>query len=76
MSEARPDLRDVHQGLVGPEVGLLPEQADPDAGPDVELAVVGLVVPGQELHQRRLARAVGPDQADPLAGPDLELRGP
>ena len=29
-------------------------------------------MPGEELHQRRLARAVGPDQADPLAGADLE----
>ena len=29
-------------------------------------------MPGQELHERGLARAVGPDQADPLAGADLE----
>ena len=43
-------------------------------GPDVEAAVVGLVVPGEDAHQRRLARAVGPDQADPLAGADLELQ--
>ena len=65
-------LDDVDHRLPGGEVGLLPEQADPDAGPDVEVAVIGLIVAGQELHQRRLAGAVGADQADPLAGADLE----
>ena len=29
-------------------------------------------MPGEELHERGLARAVGPDQPDPLPGADLE----
>ena len=33
--QARPGH--VHQRLVGPELGLLAQQADPDAGPDVEM---------------------------------------
>ena len=62
----------MHHRFARREFGLLPEQADPDARPDEEVAVIGPVVAGQELHQRRLAGAVGPDQPDPLAGEDLE----
>ncbi len=62
----------VDQRLVGREFGLLPEQADADAGPDVEVAVIGLIAAGQQPHQRGLARAVGADQPDPLARADLE----
>ena len=56
----------------GSKSGLLPQQADADPGPDEELAVIGLIDAGQDLHQRGLAGAVGADQADPLAGADLE----
>ncbi len=56
---------------VGREVGLLPEQADPDARPDVEVAVIGLVVPGQEPAsgsscRRRWGR---PGRSAPRRGP-------
>ncbi len=65
-------LDDVDHRLARREVGLLPQQADADARPAVEIAVIGPVVAGQELHQRRLAGAVGSDQPDALARPDLE----
>ncbi len=58
----------------GLEVDLLPQQAHPDAGPDEEPAVIGLIEAGQDLHQRGLAGAVGADQPDPLAGADLEFQ--
>ena len=68
--QARSSYR--HQGLVRPEVRLLPEQADPDPRPPEQVAVVRRVQPRHEPHQGRLARPVRADQADPLAGPDLE----
>ena len=67
-----PRLDDLDQRLAGLEVGLLPQQADPDSRPDEELTVIGLFQAGQDLDQRGLAGAVGPDQADPLAGANLE----
>ena len=39
--QARPGH--VHQRLVRPEVGLLPQQADPDSRADVDVAVIGLL---------------------------------
>ena len=68
----QPRLDDVDHRLVGREIGLLPEQADPDAGPDEQVAVIGLIAAGQDPHQRGLAGAVGADQPDPLARADLE----
>ncbi len=68
----QPLLDDVDQRLAGREIGLLPQQADPDPGPDEQVAVIGLIPAGQDLHERGLAGAVGPDQPDPLAGANLE----
>ncbi len=65
---------DLDHRLAGLEVGLLPQQADADAGPDVQIAVIRPIVAGQELHQGRLARAVGADEPDPLAGAHLERK--
>jgi hypothetical protein len=41
---------------------------------DLELALVGDGLRGQELHRRRLARAVGPEQADAAAVGDVEVQ--
>ena len=49
----------------------LDERADPPA--DVDPAGVGVHDPGQDLQQRRLARAVDADQADRLARLDDEV---
>ena len=38
------------------------------------MAVIRLIEPGEELHERGLARAVGPDQANPLPRADLERK--
>ncbi len=65
-------LDDVDHRRARREVGLLPQQADPDARPDIKVAVIGPVVARQQQHQRRLAGAVGSDQPDALARPDLE----
>ena len=48
------------------ELRLLRQVGDGGAAPELELAAVRLGGPGQELHQRRLARAVDADQPDPL----------
>ena len=37
-----------------------------------DLAGVGLVLPGEDAQQRRLAGPVGADEPDPLAGVELE----
>ena len=71
-SDARPDLTTSISVWPGGKSGLLPQQADPDPGPDEQVAVIGLIAAGQDLHERGLAGAVGPDQSDPLAGADLE----
>ena len=68
--QARPGH--VHQRLVGPELGLLHQQADPDSRPDVDAPILGRLDPVEQLHERGLARPVGPDQTDPLTGADLE----
>ena len=39
----QPRLDDFDQRLAGLEVGLLAQQADPDARPDEEVAVIGLI---------------------------------
>ena len=39
---------------------------------DEDLSGIRLVEPGQDLHERRLARAVVADQAEHLAGPDVK----
>ena len=41
---------------------------------DLDVALVGLVDAGQDLHQRRLARAVLTDQAVHLAGVQGQVR--
>src|SRR5262249_30189415 len=48
-----------------------PQPVDPLAG-EADLARVGRVEAGQEVHRRRLARAVGPDEAAHLARADRE----
>jgi hypothetical protein len=63
MSDASPDRA----------TELLTKQADANARPDVEAAVIGLVRPGDQTHQGRLASAIGADQANTLASPDLEF---
>ena len=46
------------------ERGLLLQHPDGRAGVEERVAVVGVVEPGHDLQQRRLARAVGSDDAD------------
>ena len=65
-------LRHVSQRLIGGEVGLLTQQADSDARPDIQAAVIGLVERSEQLHQGRLAGPVRPDQADSFPGAHLE----
>ena len=55
-------------------MNLLPQQADPDSGPDEKLPVVWLFERGQELDQGGLAGTVGTDQSNPLAGANLERK--
>ena len=60
-------LGDVHQRLVGPELGLLPQQADPDSGPDVDLAVLRRLEPGQSFMSVVLPAPLGPTR--PIRSP-------
>ena len=46
------------------ELGLLLEQPDGRAGRELRLAARGLLAPGHDPQQRRLARAVRPEHAD------------
>ena len=52
------------------EVRLLGEQAEAEVALADDRAAVGLVEPGREPEQRRLAGAVGPDEADAVADGD------
>jgi hypothetical protein len=47
---------------------VLPEHAHLEALGDADRALVGLLLPGDDLEQRGLARAVGPHQRVALAG--------
>ena len=71
---SQPGFGDFDQGLFGLELALLPEQAHPDSGADEEIAVIGLIEAGEDLHERGLAGAVGPDQPDSVAGADFEFQ--
>ena len=51
---------------------LLAEERDAGAGVETDVAGVGPIEAGEDLHQRRLAAAVGADQTDALAGEKLE----
>ena len=56
------------------EVDGLQRRSDAD-GPavDAHLALVGLVEPVEDAHERRLAGAVLPEQRVDLAGPQVEV---
>jgi hypothetical protein len=69
--------RDEHEVLVDhadAEVDGLQRRSDAD-GPavDAHLALVGLVQPVEDAHERRLAGAVLPEQRVDLAGPQVEV---
>ena len=59
-------------GQLGVDAGAHLDQRTGAAG-DLDPAGVRVHHPGQDLQQRRLARAVDPDQADRLAGLDPEV---
>ena len=69
--DRRPQVRRGHERLV--EVRLLGEQPEGQAALAMDLAAVGLVAPGGEPQQRRLAGAVRPDEADPVAERDRRV---
>ena len=48
--------------------------AEPHRRPDVDLAAIGLFLPGDQAEQRGLARAVRPDHADDAAGRQREAQ--
>ena len=62
----------VVQRAAGLELGLLFEIADVERSDGPARAAVGLLLVGEDPHQRGLAGAVGPDQPDALAGAQLE----
>src|SRR5262249_27839722 len=62
----------VEEGAVGGELRLLAQQGGAGAGVQADLALVGLVEPGEQAEQGGLADAVGADQTDPVAGEQLE----
>src|SRR3546814_19121161 len=63
----------IHQRRKGAKIGLLFEHHDMRAGDDHPLALVGVDLPGEQLEQSRLARAVAADQRQPVARPDLAV---
>ena len=69
--------RDEHEVLVhhpDPEVDRLVRGADPLRLPaHADLALVGVVEPVEDVHQRRLAGAVLAEERVHLAGPELEV---
>src|SRR3546814_13834064 len=65
--------RKIHQCRKGAEIGLLLEHHDMRAGDDHPLALVGVDLPGEQLEQSRLARAVAADQRQPVARPDIDV---
>ena len=69
--DRRPEVRRGHERLV--EMRLLGEQPEGQPALAVDLAAVGLVAPGRQPEQRRLARAVRPDQPDPVAERDRRV---
>ena len=64
-SDGEADRLRAHERRV--EVRLLGEQADGQAATRHDLAGIGLIAPGGQAQERRLAGAVDPDQADPIA---------
>src|SRR5262249_14229207 len=62
----------LEEGAAGGELRHLAQEGGAGAGVAADLAGVGPVEPGEDLHQRRLADAVGADEADALAGEQLE----
>jgi hypothetical protein len=66
--DRRPDVRRGHEPLV--EVRLLGEHADRQLALARDLPGVGLVGPGGDAHQRRLAGPVRPDETDPVTERD------
>jgi len=54
------------------EIGLLGDIADAQALSELQQAVVELLEPGDDLQQRRLARAIAADEAQSLAGLERE----
>ena len=65
--------RIVHQRREAAEIGFLFEQHDMRAGDDRALALVGVDAAGEQLQQRRLARAVAADQREPVALADIDV---
>ena len=58
----------------GRKLGMLFEEHRLGAGMQADVAGIGRVLPGEDSHQRGLARAVGPDEADALAVEQLEAQ--
>ena len=63
--DGAPQVRRGHERRV--EVRFLGEQAEGQTALPVHLAAIGLVEPGGDPEQRRLAGAVRPDEPDPVA---------
>ena len=64
--------REVEDDRVVVEEAILPQHADPRALDQRERPFGGRLIPGQQAHERALARAVGADQ--PVAGAGVELQ--
>ena len=64
---------EIHQPVERGDIGVLFEHHDIGARDDDTLALVGLNRTRNQLHQRRLARAVAPDQRQPVARADEQV---
>ena len=64
---------EVAQGRVERDRRVLVEHDDARAGPDRPPPFVDLGPAGEDLEERRLARAVAPDQRQPVALADREV---